>query len=305
MLKFSLKLLLGLTIFGFLISRIGFLNIIDNLKDYNMFAILLINITTAGGYLLAASILVLLGRCINPKLKWLQGTNGVLATASLAIFIPGRAGDLTLPFYWKKFLKPGETMAVILVDKIITVSWLFFYGACGSLIVFGSMKGLISIFSAWLALLTGIYIFSLPKSRALIIHRLPTRLFTFLEGLVNALRTIKRCGIPHIFLLCLITGIRIFVNGLGFWISLYGAGAQPPLIFSVLVMSFAQFSIFVPISIMGLGTVEAICLYALSRINIDSGQIISALIVGRLTTMFWLGLFFASCAAGSNFKKDN
>jgi uncharacterized membrane protein YbhN (UPF0104 family) len=64
-------------------------------------------------------------------------------------------------------------------------------------------------------------------------------------------------------------------------------------------MTIALFASFVPVSILGLGPVEAICVYAMAQIQIESSLVMAALIVGRLITLMWLSLFFILFGTGS------
>ena len=141
MLKFFAKLFFGILIFVFLVWKAGPSEIARNLIQYKTSAILMINLTTLCGFFLSGFGLIILGKTINPQLDLRQGLKGFFGSTSLALFFPGRAGDLMLPFYWKRFLEYGECLCVIFLDKMITLFWVLLFGSCGIYVVFNTKYG--------------------------------------------------------------------------------------------------------------------------------------------------------------------
>jgi len=303
MLKFFAKLFFGILIFGFLIWKAGPSEIIRNLSQYKISAVLLINLTTLCGFFISGAGLIILGKTINPQLNFRQGLKGFLGSTSLALFVPGRAGDLMLPFYWKPFLKYGECLSVIFLDKMITLFWVLLFGSYGIYVVFNTKYGFLITLSVFTTLVLLIVLFCIPKTRRVVSHILPTRIMDLLEGSVNAFRTIAARGKKSLFTVYIFSSFRIILYGVGFWISLWGLDIASPLVYSILVMTIALFATLVPVSILGLGPVEAICVFALAQIQIESSLVMAALIVGRLITLMWLSLFFILFSTGS--KKMN
>lgn len=299
MLKFFAKLFFGILIFGFLVWKAGPSEIIRNLSQYKISAVLLINLTTLCGFFISGAGLIVLGKTINPQLNFRQGLKGFLGSTSLALFVPGRAGDLMLPFYWKPFLKYGECLSVIFLDKMITLFWVLLFGSYGIYVVFNTKYGFLITVSVFTTLIFLIVLFCIPKTRRVVSHILPTRIMNFLEGSVNAFRTIAARGKKSLLTVYIFSCFRIILYGVGFWISLWGLDIDSPLVYSILVMSIALFATLVPVSILGLGPVEAICVYALAQIQIESSLVMAALIVGRLIALVWLSLFFILFSTGN------
>jgi uncharacterized membrane protein YbhN (UPF0104 family) len=299
MLKFFAKLIFGIIIFVFLVWKAGPAEIVRNLSQYKISAVLLINLTTLCGFFLSGFGVIILGKTINPQLHFCQGLKGFLGSASLALFFPGRAGDLMLPFYWKPFLKYGECLCVIFLDKMITLFWVLLFGSCGIYVVFNTKYGFLITLLVFTTLTLLIALFCIPKTRRIVSHILPTRIMDFLQGSVNAFRTITAGGKKKLFTVYILSGFRIILYGVGFWISLWGLDIASPLVYSILVMTIALFATLVPVSILGLGPVEAICVFALAQIQIESSLVMAALIVGRLITLMWLTLFFILFSTGS------
>ncbi len=290
--KFVLKIILGVLIFGYLVWQAGPMEIARNLAQFKISALFFINITTLCGCLLGGSGVILLGKNINSRLKWHQGMKGFLGSTSLALFIPGRAGDFTLPFYWKRYMNYGECLSIVFQDKLITLFCVLFLGSYGIYVIFHRTTGFIVASLAISAIVSLLLLFSIPRTRIIISKVLPDKLLDFLQGSVKAFRTTANKGKRTLFTVLILTIVRIFIYGIGFWISLWGLDINAPLLYAILVMTIAQFTALIPISIMGLGPVEAICVYCLAQIDINASGVLAALLVGRIIALFWLSLFF-------------
>jgi uncharacterized protein (TIRG00374 family) len=298
MLKFFAKLFFGTFIFGFLVWKAGPSEIIRNLTQYKPSAVFLINLTTLCGFFLGGAGLIILGKTINSKLNFRQGLRGFFGSTSLALFVPGRAGDLMLPFYWKQFLKYGECLSVIFLDKMITLFWVLLLGSCGIYAVFKTGYGFLIASLGFATLVCLFVLLCIPKIRRVVSHVLPRKIIDFLQGSINAFRTIAARGKKSLFTVFILSSLRIILYGVGFWISLWGLDIDSPLVYSILVMTIALFAALIPVSILGLGPVDAICVYALAQIQIESSLVMAALVVGRLITLFWLSLFFILFSTG-------
>lgn len=292
MAKFLIKLLVSLLIFGLLLFKAGPAETFASLGRYKIVALLIINFTTVSGFLLGGTGVILLGRAINAKLPFLGAIKGFLASISLALFVPGRAGDLTLPFFWKRFIQTGESLSVVFIDKSVTMLWVFIIGSMGVFSVFNTRIGFVFAGAGMGAIIAVYLLIGLPKTRAFVSSLLPKKILDFLQGSMNAFRTIGKKGKTTLAVVLCLTWVRIMIYGFGFWISLWGLDAAPPVIYAILVMAMAQFLAIIPISVLGVGPVDAICVYALHLVNVDTSLVMAALIAGRAITLFWLALFF-------------
>lgn len=289
--RFFIRLFLGALIFGILVWKIGASGILKNLTQFKLAALLLINATTLNGFLLGGVGVILLGKKVNPRVEWLGGMKGFLGAVSLSLFIPGRAGDFALPLYWKRFMRYGESLVVILIDKLNTFFWVLSFGACGMYLVFHRYIGFwVTTLVVSFMLFLGLSL-SLPRTRIVISRLLPEKILALLQGSMTALRAVGNRGKRTLLLVFVLNGIRIFVYGVGFWVSLWGLDIACPFFYSICLLAIAQLVSFIPISIMGLGTVEAVCVYGLNQIGIEPSLVITALLVGRIIALFWLSLF--------------
>ena len=298
-LHFLLKLLVGLTVFSIIIWKIGLDEILQNLIRFDMSYVLLVMLIYPTTFIIAAIGVIFLGRSINPKLEWSRATKGFLATISLAIFVPGRLGDFTLPYYWKDFLSYGESLSVLLIDKLITVVWIAGLGSGLIYVMFNQSMGLLALTGFLFLLGAVLWIFGIQTFRAHLYRFLPQKLFDFFQGFIAAIRLVIKDGKYALLATFMITGLRMSLYGIFFWLLLMGLGVSCPFYFPIFALAVAQLVSILPVSIMGFGTVEAVCLLIFGRIDVSAGPVIAACLMGRLMTLLWLGLFFTMFAMRS------
>ena len=203
-----------------------------------------------------------------------------------------RAGDFALPFYWKRYMASGECLSVVFLDKLITLFCILSLGSCGIFVIFHSYMGFVIGSLGMVLIVSLLLMLSIPKTRIVISRILPEKVLEYMQGSVNAFRTITGRGKNRLFAVFVLTTVRIFIYGIGFWISLWGVDVAAPVFYSILVMTMAQFTSLIPVSVMGLGPVEAVCVYSLEQISICASLVMAALVVGRFIAFFWLSLFF-------------
>jgi len=191
---FIAKIAVGLVLIGFFTWKIGPIAILHNIRLFKPEVVLILILTTLSGFILAGTGLVVLGKTISPALPFRKGIKGVLATISLAIFVPGRVGDLALPFYWKKYMRPGECMAIIFLDKLISTAWVLIFGGIGMLLIFKKIEALLIPGIIILIITVIIALIVYPGTRLLMTKIIPQSIYDLLEGSVNAFRTIARDG---------------------------------------------------------------------------------------------------------------
>jgi uncharacterized membrane protein YbhN (UPF0104 family) len=290
--KYLIKLSISLLIISFIFWHLGLQNIISRMGRMELRALFLINITTLFGFFCGGSGVILLGKTINPHLPWKNGMKGFLSTSSLSLFLPGRAGDMALSFFWRAFLRYGECLAVIIADKLITLLVVLTFGSLGLGMIFNISTGITAFLSLFLTISVLLIVIALPSARKWIAKKLPEKIKLFLEGFVTTAKHLLSQGKKALIGLLFLTLFRVMIYGAGFWISLWGIGIKAPFFYSVFVFSFAQLVGLLPITIMGLGSVEAVCIYAFARIGMESSSIVAALFVGRGINILWLSIFF-------------
>ena len=290
--KFLFRFSIGFAILCILLWKIGPSKIGGAFSQFKGSAFALVNLTTAFAFLVAGLEVLVLGRTMSEKLRWVRGIKGFLATTSFSLFVPGRAGDFALLFYWKDFLSYEECFTVVLLDKVIIVWWTLLLGAVGTRVIFGAYLGLIILLPGVLAIPVFLLLIPGDKAYRALSRVVPGRILPNFQGMINALRFILKDGRKSLFVATAITGVRMLIYGLSFWILMQGFSIDCPFSYSLFTIIIAQLTSLIPISIMGLGTVEAVTIYCLSGLKIDSGAIIAAQFAGRIVYISWLFLFF-------------
>jgi uncharacterized membrane protein YbhN (UPF0104 family) len=304
-LSFAFKLTVSLLIFSFLVWKIGFFRIVDNFGQFKIFHALLAVAIFPTTYIVAATGVVLMGRSISRNLEWWKGIEGFLATVSLSIFLPGRLGDLSLPFFWKRYLKYGESLSILLIDKIITIIWVLGLGSCAIYaILHKSMSiiigtGILSVFAIF------VLVFSNKRVRVFCYKFLPRRFYEYYQGFISAIATISQKGKISVLATFVMTGLRMSLYGIIFWILLSGLNIACPLYYPIFILAIAQLVSILPISIMGMGTSELVLVFAFGKINIDASSVITVSLLGRAITMLWLGIFFVLFATKYRFSRSS
>ncbi|MBF0376531.1 MAG: flippase-like domain-containing protein [Desulfamplus sp.] len=288
-----IKLSISLTILSIIFWYIGFNNIVAKIGNMNISAFLFINVITLFGFLSGGAGVILLGKNINPNLSWKDGMKGFLSASSLALFFPGRVGDATLLFFWKSYLEYGSCMAIVMIDKLVTLLVVIIFGSLGLGVTFNLAVGVIAFLSLFLPGLISLILIGLPITRTFIAQKMPKRIKPFFEGLVTTIKYLAKQGHRTLLTLLILTVFRVMAYGIGFWVSIWGVGLTVPFFYSIFVICIAQLSGLIPITVMGLGSVEGVCIYAFAQIGIqEASAITAALLIGRGINILWLAVFF-------------
>lgn len=293
MVKYLFKLFISLIILSIIFWYSGIQNIIVKMSNVNIYAFLFINLSTLISFFFGGAGVILLGRNINPNLGWKGGMKGFLSASSLALFFPGRLGDAALLFFWKSYLEYGSCMAIVMIDKLVTLLVVIIFGSLGLGITFNLTVGIVAFLSLFLPGLILLILIGLPVARTFVAQHMPIRLKPFFEGLVTTVKYLARQGGRTLIILLALTIFRVVAYGIGFWVSIWGVGLTVPFFYAIFVICIAQLSGLIPITVMGLGSVEAVCIYAFAQIGIqEASALTAALLIGRGINILWLAIFF-------------
>lgn len=237
---------------------------------------------------------MILGRELDKPLPFWGGIKNFFAMTSLSLIAPGRLGDLGLAYYWRKFLDPGETLAVVFLDKILTLIWLFSLGIYGLIEIFQ-----IDVQRDQVVLISGLLFLT-----TLFIYIIFSKVDGWKKYIPNRLKEVTAGFSPSLFTICLeskrslfigfcLTGLRIFLYSIGFWMLLLAMGEVVAISSVIFILAVVQLSSIVPISIMGLGVVESVWVFGLSKQGVEPSVVLAASIIGRVVTIILLTTFFS------------
>ena len=285
-----LQCLIGFTLFAAALCYAGPAVILDNILNIGTPMFTLLIFATFANFLFSSLATATLAKSKNNQIKWRDSITGVLATSSISLFAPGRLGDLALTFYWKDHFSYEQSLSIIILDKIITLIVLFAVVLAG-FIFFPTTWPLGPSQLAFL-LLAALGCVVATKLFIKIFHTRLGSAGRFITSSMKELRMVFSTSKAMIVYSTLLTIIKTIIAGLTFWASLLAVGVDAPPVYSICVLSLAQLIAFIPITIMGLGTLEAACVYGLSFVNVSSGSVVAALAVGRIIGLLWLTIFF-------------
>ena len=230
---------------------------------------------------------ILLGRACSRGLPWREGLVGFAKAWALG-FLFGRMAELALPYFWKDHLQVGQSVAVVLMDKLISLAWIAVFGVMGLILLVGVP---ITSSTAVLAIVTsGIVVFLvLLRLGGPMIRRLaPPVLRSDMEVAGKTLRALLQEHRGPLTANALITGVRSVLHGLILLCLLAALGHAVGLLDAVGIQALTQLSGFVPGSFMGLGLWESVYVIALGSTGLAASTAVAASFLGRAVSMLWL-----------------
>jgi uncharacterized membrane protein YbhN (UPF0104 family) len=200
----------------------------------------------------------------------------------LATVVPGRLGDLGLLYFLKDLYTLRQSTAVLLVDKLITLFVTFVLAAIGLGVMFSwhySAAVAVTMFAG-----LGLFLLSLSqRSRGLrcwvrtrLLGRLADRFDDF-YGEIVATATDSQ-GIATNLLLTL---FRVTLAGVSLTLILSWFGVKVALWYVILVQAIAQLATMVPLTLMGIGVLEAVNVALLGRVGVMPEVILAASLSSR------------------------
>lgn len=213
----------------------------------------------------------------------------------LATVIPGRLGDVGILYLLQGRYTYGQTSAVFVVDKTITLLINTVLSSLALWVFFSGMTALVL-----LSVLT-----SLAAAFLLVVLKTPARVLKMplLARAVEALKgarfeLVRMLGNPGpLAVNAGTTLLRLLLAGVSFQVILHWFHAPASLKDVVLIQSLAQLACFLPLTIMGIGISEAVMVSLFDRIHVSPEAVLAASLYGRaihlllVSTLylFWMG----------------
>jgi uncharacterized protein (TIRG00374 family) len=247
----------------------------------------------------AAGIYLLLRRIKDATLWRIITSSFKLQVVS--VITPGRLGDIGLLYYLKGTYTSGQISAIFFIDKLITlgVNILFSIVGIGLLISWKQAVSIAFLLIAGFSLLTWL-LFRFPQR--FINWGFLKKIVLLLQGFRLELRaTVKDIkGIAgNLFL----TLIRYILAGGSMLLALLWFGYRVSLIDVILIQAIAQLATFIPLTIMGLGVTEAVCVSLFNILNVPSEIILAALLWSRAIYLMFIMCIYLLWTAAPIFHK--
>jgi uncharacterized membrane protein YbhN (UPF0104 family) len=249
---------------------------------------------------LAAVGVTLVGRAVNDELGWLAGIKGFCLAWVLGFFL-GRVSEFSLPVFWRHYLAVPQAAAVVLIDKLISLSWVTVLGAIGLGLLVDPRAGLLAG-GIGAAVLGGVLFVMLSGSARRVAGKLfPDRWIDMLRDLPDTFRLVTQRRRSAVFANVMITGLRSVLHGLSLVLLLAAIGQALSPITGVAIQAMVTLTSLIPGSFMGLGYWESVYVVALGRAGIGTADALAAALIWRalnLAIMPPIFLFGRSQRAG-------
>jgi uncharacterized protein (TIRG00374 family) len=283
-LKTTLKLIVGLAIFAFLIYQVGLSeieNAIINLKFIYLVPVILL-------YFLFMLMGSLKYNCLishYKKIKFKTTFKYYLNSWALGMVSPARIGDFSLAYFLKKEgFEIGKGFAIVITDKIISFIVLAIFSIIGALI-FLNPKEIAVIALIFIALIIiGLITISSRKIKDLIKKYLD-RLSLFFQTLRDFEHN-KKIILKNLFYTILKS---VFQAGI-MYLLFISFDADISLIQVILIDSLSMIFTWIPITLSGLGIKQSVGLFLYAKLGIDNGIILGnqiiVVIINYLVALF-------------------
>ena len=219
----------------------------------------------------------------------------------VSVITPGRLGDLGLLYYLKGTYTSGQISAIFFIDKLITLGVNIFFSIIGIGLLI-SWKQAVSIaffLIAGLFLLVWL-LFRFPQQ--FINWGFLKKIVLLLHGFRVELRTTVN-DIKGIAGNLFLTLIRYTLAGCSMLLALLWFEQHVSLLNVIFIQAIAQLATFIPLTIMGLGVTEAVCVSFFNILNVPSEIILAALLWSRAIYLMFIMCIYLLWTATPIFHK--
>ena len=208
---------------------------------------------------------------------------------ALSMVMPGRIGDIGLIYFLKDKLNTNESLALLLIDKIITLFIAGFLASIGICYFYKWIYGL-AFFVAYIFFFT-VLILIIRKDVVLPVegqNKFKKIIINFREQIAKGVSCRSGIAINFIFTL-----FRIVLSAFSFVLVISWFGINVSIWDVILVQAVVQIATILPISYMGIGLVEVINIHLLGKVGVDASIILAASLALRsIQVLFYLFIFF-------------
>lgn len=284
--KFKFIIIIGLLILSFLIYKIGFLKIINVLKNFNVLFLPLILIIFLIPHILAGLNLWILAKPYK-NISLLKLIKYSFFTLFYGTFIPGKIADLFMIFYLKRDnLNISKSTIIILFDKSISLILKSLLGIIGAIFILKKLNFLvIGIPILMILIILSLFLLISHKRFRDFIKKVILKKYSkIFKGFSKNLKEYTKNNKKELFYNLIITSIKIIFETTLLFLLFLSLGQNTNFISVLLIFSLLSVMnlILSPISISGLGIREALGIIMYSTINIDPAIIFSSYMIKLL-----------------------
>jgi len=229
---------------------------------------------------LAAVGVTLVGRAINDELGWLAGIKGFCLAWVLGFFL-GRVSELSLPVFWRRHLPVSQAAAVVLVDKLVSLTWVTVLGSVGLGLLVDPRAGLLAGGLGVGGLGGVLFVMLSDSARRLAGKLLPDRWIDQLRDLPDTFRLVTQRRRSAVVANVMITGLRAVLHGVILVLLMAALGQTLSPIIGVAIQAMITLTSLIPGSFMGLGYWESVYVMGLGRAGVGAADALAAALIWR------------------------
>ncbi len=287
-----IKISLGIIILVVLFYKLGIKEIIETLKIMNFYYLIPIYLIIFLSLFLSTIGIYVLVKQLKKKIKLKELFRYVSISWSTGLFFPGKIGELSLLYFFKKHkINIGHGSSIWFMDKITSLIVVSILSIIGFLIFFGKHQTLIlAIFLLLFFFLIFIFIVS-NRLRGLIKKYVLRKHEKHFKGFSSLTIIYFKQHKKYLFINVIVTIIRTILDSIMFFLIFLSFNKIIPLFYIILIWAMEVIISMIPITINGLGIKQSVSTYLYNIIGVPL-PIIGARHVINLLTQYTTGLFF-------------
>ena len=302
-----LKMLIGVAILFTLLYKVGFGNVYANLLRLNLFYIPLVVIVLFFINLIGAFKLSFFLPPFGIKLHFLKVYHYYFLTSCFGMFIPGRIGELSLVYFFKREkVALGMGTAITILDKIISMGATLTIAVAAIFLFFDFGTSIKIVLMALIPFIGAVYFIFSNFGRMLLKRFILRKFESKFHGFSKALFCLLRDNPSAVLMNVLLSFIKWLANALFLFILFYAIGQNVGFLHIALINSIMVLVSFVPISVSGLGIKESAGVFLFSLIGVpaavSSSALILSLVINYLVAFLYVILLFDMNKFGAELK---
>lgn len=222
----------------------------------------------------------LVGRAVSDNLRWMPGIRGYCIAWVLGFFL-GRVSEFSLPWFWRRHLPMPQGAAVVLLDKLVSLSWFTVLGAVGLGLLVDPRAGLLAG-GLGVVVLGGVLFVILSDSASRLAGKLlPSHWVDRLQDLPATFRLVTQRRRSAVVANVMITGLRAVLHGAILVALMSAIGKTLDPIIGTAIQAMVTLTSLIPGSLMGLGYWESVYVIGLGRAGIGTADALAAALTWR------------------------
>ncbi len=264
------RIFIGVSILSLLILKLGAAEVLGVISNMNIYIVFLVLFSSLFIYFLAAIKIKLLIGGLGEKISAVDSFKYYLPSYALGLLTPGKVGNLSLLYFFKKNeISYGKTLAVLVLDKLITYVILSMIAIYGFFVFFELDTALkVTFYLLLFLIILGFFIKS-KKARGLVQEFILGKYADRFKGFYRNLEFLIKNGKARVALNFSITFVQWSLGAFVKYLMFLYFHVQVSFFAVLVINSLGAILTMLPVSISGLGITESSAVYLFYKIDVD------------------------------------